>query len=469
MAIEEWPAKRPAMTTHPHSSKYSCAAARFRQRQLVIAALFCGMGCSGNDANERASGGTDALAGAPAGSGGSPGFAGSGGAANSATAGSNMDVAGGSEPSGGTTHTGGVSAVAASSVGGNSATGGSRTTGGSNATGASRTTGGSQATGGSRNEATTVSSGGLANTGGSKATGSSRVTGGTVSTGGTRSVGGSATTGGTSSGGSSNNGGVSGTDKCGRSVNITIPSGYSKLAWHDEFDVDGAPNSANWGYETGFVRNNELQWYQSKNAAVSAGLLVITGKRERLTNPNYSAGSSDWKKSRQYAEYTSASLSTSGKQTWKFGRFEMCGKIPIGSGMWPAWWALGVSGEWPSNGEIDMMEFYKGKILANVACGTSERWTAKWDSSTRSVDSSWAAAYHLWRMDWDDQKIDLYVDDSLMNSVPLSTMLNPDGKSPFLQNAYMIVNLAIGGDNGGDPAGTSFPQEYLIDYLRVFQ
>jgi len=250
---------------------------------------------------------------------------------------------------------------------------------------------------------------------------------------------------------------------------MTVPSGYTKLAWHDEFDVDGTPSSSNWGYETGFVRNNELQWYQSKNAAVSGGLLVITGKSERVTNPNYSSGSSDWKTSRQYAEYTSASMSTSGKQSWKFGRFEMCAKIPISSGMWPAWWTLGVSGEWPSNGEIDIMEFYKGKILANVACGTSTRWSAKWDSSTKSVDANWAASYHFWRMDWNDTQIDLYVDDSLMNSVKLADMLNSDGKSPFLQNAYMIVNLAIGGDNGGDPANTSFPQEYLIDYLRVFQ
>jgi beta-glucanase (GH16 family) len=188
-----------------------------------------------------------------------------------------------------------------------------------------------------------------------------------------------------------------------------------------------------------------------------------------VTNPNYSAGSSDWKKNRQYAEYTSTSMTTSGKQSWKFGRFEMCAKIPISSGMWPAWWTLGVSGEWPSNGEIDIMEFYKGKILANVACGTSEQWKAKWDSSTRAVDSTWAASYHLWRMDWNSTQIDLYVDDTLMNSVPLSSMLNADGKSPFLQNAYMIVNLAIGGDNGGDPTNTNFPQEYVVDYLRVFQ
>lgn len=259
------------------------------------------------------------------------------------------------------------------------------------------------------------------------------------------------------------------TDACGRPTAIAIPSGYTRLAWHDEFDGDGAPSSVSWGYETGFVRNEELQWYQPQNAQVSGGLLAITAKKESKTNPNYQAGSSDWKTSRQSATYTSTSMTTSGKQSWQYGRFEMCAKIPIAAGMWPAWWTLGVSGEWPSNGEIDIMEFYKGKILANVACGTGTRSTAKWDSVTKSVDAAWAAKFHLWRMDWSSTQIDLYVDDTLMNTAKLSDMLNADGKSPFMQKAYMIVNLALGGMNGGDPAGTAFPQTYQIDYLRVFE
>jgi beta-glucanase (GH16 family) len=252
---------------------------------------------------------------------------------------------------------------------------------------------------------------------------------------------------------------------------IPVPSGY-KLVWSDEFDVDGAPNAKNWNYEKGFVRNNELQWYQANNATVQGGLLVIEGRQERVTNPNYQAGSSDWKTSRQYADYTSTSMTTSGLQSWQYGRFEMRGKIPTATGMWPAWWALGVSGEWPSNGEIDMMEYYKGNVLANVACGTSTRWQAKWDSSTKAISSlgaNWSSSFHVWRMDWDDQKIDLYLDDTLMNSVALSSMLNADGSSPFKQKAYMILNLAIGGDNGGDPSATTFPQQYLVDYVRVYQ
>ena len=252
---------------------------------------------------------------------------------------------------------------------------------------------------------------------------------------------------------------------------IPVPAGY-KLVWSDEFDVDGVPDPKNWNYETGFARNEELQWYQPDNATVKDGLLVIEGRKERVSNPNYRAGSTDWKTSRQYAEYTSTSMTTSNLQTWQYGRFEMRARIPTSAGMWPAWWTLGVSGEWPSSGEIDIMEYYKGNVLANVACGTSTRWQAKWDSSTKSVSSlgaGWSNNFHVWRMDWDDQKIDLYLDEVLLNTASLSSMLNADGTSPFKQKHYMLVNLAIGGVNGGDPSSTSFPQGYEIDWIRVFQ
>ena len=252
---------------------------------------------------------------------------------------------------------------------------------------------------------------------------------------------------------------------------IEVPPGYT-LAWSDEFDVAGAPDPRNWTFERGLVRNHEAQWYQADNASVHDGLLVLEARQEQVANPSYQAGSSDWKLSRQYAQYTSASVLTSGLHAWKYGRLEMRARIPTGSGLWPAWWTLGQSGEWPSNGEIDIMEYYRGSLLANVACGTSTRWVAKWDSSTKAVSSlgaGWATRFHVWRMDWDDQTIALSVDGTLLNSVSLGSMLNPDGTSPFRQPHSLILNLAIGGDNGGDPASTPFPARYEIDYVRVFQ
>lgn len=279
-----------------------------------------------------------------------------------------------------------------------------------------------------------------------------------------------ASSGGAHSAGASSSGGSGGAPSSAGSSAIVAPAGY-ELVWHDEFDVDGAPDPAVYSFEKGFVRNEEAQWYQSANATVQDGLLVIEARKETVQNPNYT-GSGDWKTTRKTAEYTSSSLSTSGRQSFQYGHFEMRARIPTEAGMWPAWWTLGVSGEWPSNGEIDIMEFYQSKLLANVACGTSTRWQAKWDSATKSLSSlgaNWASQFHVWTMDWDDQNIVLSVDGQQLNTSALSSMLNADGKSPFKQKAYMIVNLAIGGQNGGDPSKTSFPKRYEVDYLRVFQ
>jgi beta-glucanase (GH16 family) len=296
-----------------------------------------------------------------------------------------------------------------------------------------------------------------ANNGGTHSAGAS--SGGGAHSGGAHSAG-------SSSGGSSSGGAVG----SGGSGAIVTPTGY-KLVWHDEFDVDGPPDPAVYSFEKGFQRNEEAQWYQSANTTVQGGVLVIEARKETVQNPNYT-GSGDWKTTRKTAEYTSSSLSTSGHQSFQYGHFEMRARIPTEAGMWPAWWTLGVSGEWPSNGEIDIMEFYQSKLLANVACGTSTRWSAKWDSTTKSLSSlgaNWASQFHIWTMDWDDQNIVLSVDGQELNTSALSSMLNSDGKSPFKQKAYMIVNLAIGGQNGGDPSKTSFPKRYEVDYLRVFQ
>lgn len=256
---------------------------------------------------------------------------------------------------------------------------------------------------------------------------------------------------------------------------IVAPAGYH-LVWSDEFDVDGPPNPDNWSFEEGFVRNEEAQWYQPDNASVQAGYLIIEGRRERKTNPNYDPGATGgnaWKQTRQFAEYTSSSLHSRGKRSFRYGRIEMRGRLVAAQGLWPAFWTLGVAGEWPSCGEVDILEYYNSRIHANVATGTTTRWQAKWDSVNRLVssfgDDDWDRKFHVWRMDWDDQTIQLYLDDELMNSTRLDDMLNPDGQSPFRQEHYVLVNLAIGGPNGGDPTNTPFPSRYEVDYVRVFQ
>ncbi|MFG0286593.1 MAG: family 16 glycosylhydrolase [Rhodopirellula sp. JB044] len=254
------------------------------------------------------------------------------------------------------------------------------------------------------------------------------------------------------------------------------PADDLQLVWADEFEIDGAPDPMNWTYERGFARNRELQWYQRQNAYCQGGRLVIEGRRERRENPNYEAGSRNWKTQRKFAEYTSASLTTRGLQSWKYGRFEVKAKITAQPGLWPAIWFLGVEGEWPSNGEIDLMEYYDGNILANACWGTRQRWNAKWDSVKKPVDSfgdpKWDERFHVWRMDWDADSIKLFVDDRLLNTIDVRKTLNPTDrgpKNPFRQPHYLLLNLAIGGANGGDPAGTTFPTRYEIEYVRVYQ
>ena len=250
-------------------------------------------------------------------------------------------------------------------------------------------------------------------------------------------------------------------------------SGY-KLVLADQFNEIGVPDPANWTYETGFVRNNEFQWYQPQNAHCENGKLNIEAKKVAQVNPWYIAGNKDWRKNRDHIQYTSACLTTKGLHSWQYGRFIMRARIDISNGLWPAWWTLGLDKEWPAGGEIDMMEYYLKKLLANIACLGKDHKT-EWFSNRFNIDSmggkKWASKFHVWRMDWNEDFIALYVDDHLLNKVALELLVNKDGSgfNPFKQPHYMLVNLAIGGDNGGDPSKTTFPKKFEIDYVRVYQ
>ena len=258
-------------------------------------------------------------------------------------------------------------------------------------------------------------------------------------------------------------------------------SGYN-LIWSDEFNYEGKPNSDVWSYENGFVRNEELQWYQPENADCHNGVLRISGRKEQIVNPDFTAGSMDWRKNRPQAAYTSACIKTEGKKEFLYGRFEIRAKIPTASGAWPAIWTLGNSMPWPSNGEIDIMEYYRingiPHVLANTAWGTDIRGTAKWNSVTvpfskfTDEDINWADKFHIWRMDWDKNAIRLYLDNRLLNETLLKDTQNGsigNYKNPFHQPHYLLLNLAIGGINGGTPSEEAFPLSYEVDYVRVYQ
>ncbi len=250
-----------------------------------------------------------------------------------------------------------------------------------------------------------------------------------------------------------------------------------ELVWQDEFNEGTRPDNNNWSYENGFVRNQELQWYQPDNAIISDGMLVIEGRREHVVNRNYDVASDSWKKRRPHASYTSASINTRGKHSFQYGIFEVRARIDTSLGMWPAIWTLGIDKRWPANGEVDIMEFYRidgvSTILANAAWAGVNR-ESVWDNGKYDLDHfytktpKWADEFHVWKMEWTPDFIKLYLDDELLNDVDLSKTINPDGFNPFHQPHYLLLNLAIG-SNGDDPSSTTFPRIYEVDYVRVYQ
>lgn len=256
--------------------------------------------------------------------------------------------------------------------------------------------------------------------------------------------------------------------------------GY-RLVWQDEFSEDGAPDPAKWGYEEGFVRNREVQWYQPQNAVCRDGVLVLTARPESRPNPTYEAASKHWGCQRKDITLTSGSVTTRGKFDFLYGRMEVRARIPAARGSWPAIWLHGDGRPWPECGEIDVMEFYERSgvrsILANACWGSAKEGVSEWDTEVvpfthfTAKDSLWATQFHLWRMDWDKDFIRLYLDDELLNEIDLSGTCNggkPDGFNPMRTPMYIILNLAMG-SSGGKIDEAALPMRYEIDYVRVYQ
>eukprot|EP00419_Tripos_fusus_P000751 CAMPEP_0172693568 /NCGR_PEP_ID=MMETSP1074-20121228/26079_1 /TAXON_ID=2916 /ORGANISM="Ceratium fusus, Strain PA161109" /LENGTH=369 /DNA_ID=CAMNT_0013513957 /DNA_START=56 /DNA_END=1165 /DNA_ORIENTATION=+ len=233
-----------------------------------------------------------------------------------------------------------------------------------------------------------------------------------------------------------------------------------KLVWSDGFDncPNGRPDPTNWGYEHGYVRNKEQQWYQEDNAECDNGNLVITAKKEQPAED------------KSY-HYTSSSLLSQGKRQFKHGKYEMRAKIPVDKGAWPAFWVRGADTklEWPTDGEVDIMEYYQGKVLANFIYGKD--WSSTvFNSKTFPVNQSWADQFHVWAMEWDAEEMKISVDGKLVNSMKVAAADLPGVVNPWREfQVYMMVNLAIGGDNGGDPSGTVFPLHLYVDNISFYE
>jgi beta-glucanase (GH16 family) len=253
-----------------------------------------------------------------------------------------------------------------------------------------------------------------------------------------------------------------------------------QLVWRDEFSEPTCPDRAKWAFEHGFVRNRELQWYEPGNASCSHGVLTLEARRARKRNTDYNPGSRDWSRNRRFAAYTSASMAT--KRAFTYGRFVMRARIDTGEGLWPAFWTLGrsagwpwsgdVGAGWPHLGEVDIMEYYRKTLKANVCKPAGYR--CDWSSVEQPLASlggtAWANRFHVWAMDWNPRSIDLFLDGKLVNHFRLAEAVGPGKQNPYIgRPEYMLLSLAVGGTKGGDPARTGFPARCEVDYVRVYQ
>ena len=248
------------------------------------------------------------------------------------------------------------------------------------------------------------------------------------------------------------------------------PSTGFVLAWSDEFNgADGStPDTSKWTYDLGGGGwgNNELETYTNRaaNAQIKSGNLVITAQKETFTGTD---GIS--------RDYTSARLKTQNLFAQAYGRFEARIKIPAGQGMWPAFWMLGndiAANGWPKCGEIDVMEnIGREPAMAHGSLhGPSSTAPTSDETSTVTLpnNANFADAFHTYAVEWEPTQVRFYVDS---NNYATFDKANwpPNGTWAFDHPFFIILNVAVGGNWPGSPdATTQFPQQMVVDYVRVY-
>jgi beta-glucanase (GH16 family) len=237
-----------------------------------------------------------------------------------------------------------------------------------------------------------------------------------------------------------------------------------RLIWSDEFEKGNIPDTAKWSYDKGGsgFGNNELQYYHAnrpENARVEAGNLVIEAHKEAFEN----------------RQYTSARLITQGKVELKRGRIEVRAKLPVGRGTWPAIWMLNarLDMQWPNDGEIDIMEhvgFDPGVIHGTVHTEAYNHVKKTEKGGTITVPDV-GTTFHTYAIDWTADRIEFYVDTEKYYTFDRRINGSDHAEWPFTEPFYLILNVAVGGNWGGQKGidETVFPQRMEVDYVRVYQ
>jgi len=249
------------------------------------------------------------------------------------------------------------------------------------------------------------------------------------------------------------------TDTTGYETPKSYP-GY-KLVWSDEFNGRKL-NDNEWNYETGGGGwgNQELEYYtsRSQNIFESYGNLVIEARKESY-NGN---------------QYTSARITTQGKEEFTYGRIDIRAKLPVAQGMWPALWMLGSNISnvgWPTCGETDIMELI-GKnpkqVVGSLHWKKADGSEATYNNSYTLASEDFSQHFHVFSLIWSQDSLKIEVDD--IPYMKASRQDLSDGTYPFDNPSFLIFNVAVGGIWPGSPdATTHFPQRMFVDYVRVFQ
>lgn len=230
------------------------------------------------------------------------------------------------------------------------------------------------------------------------------------------------------------------------------------LVWEENFDGDSLDTDL-WNFELGDGcdqgicgwGNQELQRYTDSNHSLSDGLLTIN-----IEKGNF---------------YTSTRITTKGKKEFQYGKVEARMKLPQGDGLWPAFWMLGNDIDdagWPDCGEIDIME-YVGRMPGIVHHSLHTRSSHGATINTKKVIvANPEEEFHIYGMEWSSKAIDFYVDGELEYTYAPGTTNNDYW--PFDKPFYFLLNAAVGGGFGG-PVTTDeiFPQQFQIDYIKVYQ